>query len=155
MARHKTKMVRSMMDVYKMRLTLGLRWGGSPNVSADASPSNTVLDNIHEARNVNATPINTTPTTVPAAMKEVRAGGKEAATKTVASIIKVGKRPLHGTKLFVRMAINRSRGESITRVAITPAALHPNPMAMVRDCFPCAPVFLNIQSRLNATRGKI
>ena len=25
MARHKTKMVRSMMDVYKMRLTLGLR----------------------------------------------------------------------------------------------------------------------------------
>ena len=105
-------------------------------MNADASPFKTVLDNIHEARNVNITPINTTPTTVPAAMKEVKAGGKDAATKTVASIIKVGKRPLHGTKLLVRMAINRSRGESITRVAITPAALHPNPIAMVRDCLP-------------------
>ena len=69
------------------------------------------------------TPINTTPTTVPAAMKEVNAGGKDAATKTVASIIKVGKRPLHGTKLLVRMAIKRSRGESITRVA----GKHPAP----------------------------
>ena len=71
-------------------------------MKADASPLNTVFDNNHDIRNVNATPIRTTPTTVPAAMKEVKAGEKRAATKTVASIIKVGKRPLQGTKLLVR-----------------------------------------------------
>ena len=69
-------------------------------------------------------------------LRRSEAGEKEAATKTVASIIKVGKRPLQGTKLLVRMAINRSRGELITRVATTPAALQPNPIAMVRDCLP-------------------
>ena len=44
--------------------------------------------------------------------------------------IKVGKRPLHGTKLFVSMASSRSRGESIIRHPTTPAALQPKPMHM-------------------------
>ena len=82
------------------------------------------------------------------------AGGNAAATKTVASMISVGKRPLQGTKLFVRIATSRSRGESMTRVAITPAALQPKPIAMVSACLPCAPAFLKRKSRLNATRGR-
>jgi hypothetical protein len=44
--------------------------------------------------------------------------------------IKVGNRPLQTTKLFVMIAISLSRGESIMRQPITPAALQPNPMHM-------------------------
>ena len=66
----------------------------------------------------------------------------------------VGHRPLHNEKLFVIIAINLSRGLSITLVAIIPAALQPYPIAIVRACFPWAPAFLNKLSRLNATRGK-
>ena len=69
-------------------------------------------------------------------------------------MISVGKRPLQGTKLFVRIAISRSRGESITRQAITPAALQPKPMLIVSACLPCAPARRKSQSMLNATRGR-
>jgi hypothetical protein len=34
------------------------------------------------------------------------------------------------------VAINRSLGESIILQAITPAALHPKPIHIVRACFP-------------------
>ena len=68
--------------------------------------------------------------------------------------IKSGNLPLHGIKLFVISAINLSRGESIILQPITPQALHPKPMHIVRACFPCAPQFLKILSKLNATLGK-
>ncbi len=48
----------------------------------------------------------------------------------------VGNLPLQGTKLLVRMAINRSLGESMIRQFITAQALQPNPIHMVRTCFP-------------------
>ena len=66
----------------------------------------------------------------------------------------VGQRPLHREKLFVMMAMSRSRGLSMTRVATTPAALHPKPMHMVRACLPWAPAFRKSASRLKATRGR-
>ena len=49
-----------------------------------------------------------------------------------------GNRPLQGTKLLVRMAMSRSRGESMIRQPTTPAALQPKPMHMVRACLPQA-----------------
>lgn len=49
--------------------------------------------------------------------------------------------PLHGTKLLVSIAINRSLGESIMRQAVTPAELHPKPMHIVKACLPCAWAF--------------
>ena len=52
--------------------------------------------------------------------------------------ISVGNRPLQGTKLFVMIAIRRSRGESMIRQPVTPAALQPNPMHMVNACLPQA-----------------
>ena len=70
------------------------------------------------------------------------------------SVIIVGNRPLHGTKLFVSIASNLSRGESIILHPTTPAALQPNPMHIVRACFPHALQHLNGLSRLNAIRGK-
>jgi hypothetical protein len=54
-----------------------------------------------------------------------------AAKNMVMTAIRVGNRPLQGTKLLVRIAIRRSRGESMIRHPITPQALHPNPMHMV------------------------
>ena len=50
---------------------------------------------------------------------------------TVATVIKNGNLPLHGTNAFVNIAINLSLGESIILHPTTPAALHPNPMHMV------------------------
>ena len=57
-------------------------------------------------------------------------------------IISVGNLPLQGTKLFVTVAISFSLGESIILQPITPAALHPSPIHMVRHCFPWAQAFL-------------
>ena len=73
---------------------------------------------------------------------------------TVAIRIWVGQRPLQSEKLLVMMAMRRSRGESMMRVATTPAALQPRPMAMVSACLPWAPAFWKIRSRLKATRGR-
>ena len=58
----------------------------------------------------------------------------------------VGNLPLHGTKLFVIIAINRSLGESIILVPVTPTALHPNPIHIVKACFPQALHFANCLS---------
>ena len=52
------------------------------------------------------------------------------AIKMVAIAIKKGNLPLQGTKLFVRIAISLSLGESIILHPTTPAALQPNPMHM-------------------------
>ncbi len=68
--------------------------------------------------------------------------------------IKVGNLPLQGTKLLVKAAMSRSLGESMIRVATTPAALQPKPMHMVRDCFPCEPALRKRPSRLKAMRGR-
>ena len=70
------------------------------------------------------------------------------------SVIIVGNRPLHGTKLFVSMASNLSRGESIILQPTTPAALQPKPIHIVSACFPQALQLLKGLSRLNAIRGK-
>ena len=48
----------------------------------------------------------------------------------VAIAIKNGNLPLHGIKLFVKIEINFSLGESIILQPTTPAALHPSPMHM-------------------------
>ena len=80
--------------------------------------------------------------------------GTKAPIKIVAINIWVGHRPLQSEKLLVIMAMSRSLGLSMIRVATTPAALQPHPILMVRACLPCAPDFLNNESRLKATLGK-
>ena len=75
-------------------------------------------------------------------------------TKIVAKAIKVGKRPLQGTKALVMVATNRSLGESMMRQDVTPAALQPNPIHIVNACLPWAHAFLKKRSRLKAIRGR-
>ena len=70
------------------------------------------------------------------------------------NVIIVGNLPLHGTKLFVTIASNLSRGESIILHPTTPAALHPKPMHIVSDCLPQALQHANGLSKLKAIRGK-
>ena len=53
--------------------------------------------------------------------------------------MRVGKRPLQGMKALVRMAMSRSRGLWMIRQPMTPQALHPRPMHIVRACRPWAP----------------
>lgn len=60
--------------------------------------------------------------------------------------IKVGKRPLQGTKLFVIMAIRRSLGESIIRHPTIPAALHPNPIQIMNIIMYHAIIFFPINT---------
>ena len=54
----------------------------------------------------------------------------------VISDTKSGNRPLQGTKLLVSIAIILSRGESMILHPVTPTALHPKPMHMVKACLP-------------------
>jgi len=61
---------------------------------------------------------------------------------------------LQGTKLLVSIAINLSLGESIILAPTTPAALHPNPMHIVRACFPDVHAFLKKPSKLKAILGR-
>ena len=119
-----------------------------------ASPASTVRDSIQDARNIAAIPSSAIATTADADTNPARCAGARVPTKMLAIRICVGQRPLHSEKLFVMIAIIRSRGLSITRVATTPAALHPKPMHIVSACLPCAPALRNRASRLNATRGK-
>ena len=65
-----------------------------------------------------------------------------------------GNLPLQGIKTFVSMAMSRSLGESIILHPVTPAALHPSPIAMVRACLPQALALLKNLSRLKAALGR-
>ena len=47
-----------------------------------------------------------------------------------------------------------SRGESMMRAPVTPQALQPNPIHMVRHCLPCAQAFRKNLSMLKAMRGR-
>ena len=124
-------------------------------VNEDGIPFNIVLDKIKELINVIITPKTTKATTINAATIELAlSDAKVPPTKIIDNAIKVGNLPLQGTKLLVNIAINLSLGESIILQAITPAALHPNPIHMVNTCFPWQQAFLKALSKLKHTLGK-
>ncbi len=99
-------------------------------------------------------PTNVIATITVAATMDDMADGNIGATKTVVIRMRVGQRPLHGTKLLVRMAISRSRGELMLLQEMTPVALQPKPIHIVMACFPCAPDHLKNRSILNATLAR-
>ncbi len=94
---------------------------------------------IHELSIAKPKPNKATASTESAAIEPPQPRGASVPIKTPAIRICVGQRPLQREKLFVKIAINRSRGESMIRVATTPAALQPKPIAIVSACLPCAP----------------
>jgi hypothetical protein len=123
-------------------------------VKLEGTPCRMVWERNQETNRVIRTPARTRRTTSPAARKVPVRPEASPPMKMLARVMRRGKRPLQGTKLLVRMASSRSRGESIIRQEITPAALQPKPMHMVRACFPWAPAALKRRSKLKATRGR-
>ena len=122
-------------------------------MNPDGSPFNIVADSSFEAANVMTIPRSMTAVTTAAESRDPE--NPAAPVKNTAdSVMMNGNFPLQGTNAFVNIAISRSRLESIIRQPTIPAALQPNPIAMVRACFPQALHFWNGLSRLNATRGR-
>ena len=109
----------------------------------EASPLRSVSDKKRESQKVIITPRMITEVKMSAACIELQKPPAVPIKNMEIIAIKVGKRPLQGTRLLVRMAISRSLGESMIRHPTTPAALQPNPMAMVKACFPQVLAFLN------------
>ena len=115
-------------------------------------PFKTVFDKIYDIKKVIEILSKITKVSKSALTKEERL---LLTTKNIDNnIIIVGNLPLQGTKTFVRIAINLSLGESIILEPVTPTALQPNPIAIVKDCLPQEEHFLKELSKVKATLGK-
>ena len=154
MARPKTNIVRSKTERTSTLPICGRRYGGNSSAKDDGTPFKTVLDNSLVAAKVVITPNTITAVIINADKTEEKAPVILPIKNIVISEIMVGNRPLQGTKLLVNTASNRSRGESIIRQPVTPAALHPKPIHIVSACFPQALQFLKGRSKLKAILGK-
>ncbi len=97
----------------------------------DGIPFKSVFESNLEMSKVKTTPSTITAVRNSAERADWKAPEAAPAKNMVIIAISVGKRPLHGTKLFVRIAMSLSRGESIILQPITPQALQPNPMQIV------------------------
>ena len=142
----KTNKVLSKIDLTTTSVTLGIRYGGSSSVNDDGIPFKRVLESSFVTAKV---------ATIPKRIISVKSKAESKdeymldVTKNIVSTdIKIGNLPLHGTKLFVRIANSLSLGESIILQPTTPAALQPNPIHIVNDCLPQAQQCLNGLSRL-------
>ena len=122
----------------------GFLYGGNSNTIDDGIPFNIVFDNIFDIINVKNIP--NIITIITASVDNIDDKNPfpaeyAPAINIVAIDIKNGNLPLHGTKLFVRIAINLSLGESIILHPVTPQALQPNPIHIVIICFPLQHAF--------------
>src|SRR5690554_1556478 len=135
-ALHNTIKVRSISDVYIVCKNLGGLYGGSSNVKKEDSPFKSVLDKSHDVIKVKAMPKTAMPITANMETVPAHPAETKAPRKIVAINICIGHLPLQREKLFVIIAISFSRGLLIILVAITPAALHPKPILIVKDCLP-------------------
>ena len=102
-------------------------------------PRSRVAESSRDMSRVAPTPSTSTPVSSRALTPPLH--GPAPAKNTPSRAMRVGKRPLQGTRLLVRAATSRSRGESMIRQPTTPAALQPKPMHMVRACLPQALAF--------------
>ena len=93
-------------------------------------------DRNQDTAKVKSTPSTAIATTDSADTAPAMCAGTRPPMKIEATRIWVGQRPLQSEKLFVMIAIRRSRGLSMIRVEMIAAALQPQPMAIVSDCLP-------------------
>ena len=114
----------------------GFLYGGSSSVNCDGFPFRTVFERKYDAQNVASIPSTITVSTAIAETKVLNTPDSPAPIKIAEIVISVGNLPLQGTREIVSMAISRSLGESIILAPVTPAALHPRPIHIVRHCLP-------------------
>ena len=153
-ARLSTKSVLSNSERTSIFPICGRLYGGSSRAKEEGYPFKIVLESIFDTNKVINMPNMIKLVNIAVDITELKDTATLPAKNMVIMAISVGNRPLHGTKLLVRIAISRSRGDSIIRHPITPHALHPKPMHIVKDCFPWEQAFLKNLSILNAIRGK-
>ena len=122
--------------------------GGSSNIKGDDFPFIIVLESSFDTSKVVTIDIMISDKSISVDVNV------DVVKNIVISVIRVGNLPLQGTKLFVRIAINLSFFELIILADITPQALHPNPIHIVRDCLPLVHALLKSLSILNASLGK-
>lgn len=122
----------------------GFLYGGSSNIKEEGKPFNIVFDNILDTTSVKKIPSKIIDKTIKVENNDINFPLMVPTIKIDEIVIRKGKRPLQGTKELVRIAISFSLGESIILVPITPAALHPNPIHIVRACFPASTCLLEI-----------
>lgn len=132
-ARPRTKSVLSNTDRTITLPICGFRYGGSSSVNDDGTPFKTVFDNINVDKNVKPIPASISAVKNSADVSDVSVFVCVPIKNIVIIEISVGNRPLHGTRLFVMTASSLSRSESIILHPTTPAALHPNPIHIVRE----------------------
>ena len=110
--------------------------GGSSRVKEEGMPLRSVLDRRKEAKR--AAPVQNK--RVPARTEGGQKGGGRASAPACGEqgdqCQEGGNFPLQGIRQEVRTAISFSLGESIMRQPVTPTALQPRLMHMVRACFP-------------------
>ena len=154
MALPSTNKVRSQTERMITFPICGRLYGGSSSVKEEGIPFRRVLDNTLDATKVMQIPRRMTKARQKAPRSEADSPVAPPAMKSERMVRIVGNLPLQGTKLLVRMAMMRSLGESMILHPVTPTALQPKPIHIVRACFPQAQHFLKQRSRLKATRGR-
>lgn len=148
----KTLRVLSMILLTMTFKYCGFRYGGNSKVKDDGSPFRRVLDKILDTNSVVKIPKR-----MIAVKKKTfkRLALVEKPTKNMVIIdIIAGNLPLQGTRLLVKIAIKRSLLESIILQPLTPTALQPKPIHIVKACLPQARHFLKHLSKLKAMRGR-
>jgi len=123
-------------------LNCGFLYGGSSKTKEDGTSFSNVLDKNLETIKVSIIPNKTIQVTVMVEINDTLKLVKKFVIKIVEIVIKNGNLPLHGTKLLVKVAISLSLGDSIILVPTIPALLHPNPIHIVKACFPRSISFL-------------
>ena len=136
-ARASTNTVRSSRERTTTCPTRGRRKGGNSRAKAEGVPFSTVAVSSRVHPRVAATPSSSTPSRAAAPTRLPPCPTRN----RVMRASRVGNFPLHGTRDEVSMAARRSRGLSMIRHPVTPQAVHPRLMHMVRACFPQALAF--------------
>ena len=131
-----TNSVLSSIDLTNICPICGFLYGGSSSTNEVLSPFKIVLLKNFDIRSVNKIPSNTINSTVIVDTIEEFAFVNTPPINILDIVIKNGNLPLHGTNAFVRMEISFCLGESIILQPVTPQLLHPNPIHIVRACFP-------------------
>ena len=96
----------------------------------EGTPRSSVAESSFETKKVIRMPRRMTAVSASAETAEESSPPAAPTKNMLIMAMRVGKRPLQGTKLLVSMAISRSRGESMMRQPTIPAALQPKPMHM-------------------------
>ena len=117
-------------------------------------PLNNVFVSKRDIKKVKNIPIHIKTVSIIAPAAEFMGDIRLNVKKAVIMLISIGNLPLQGTNEFVKIATSLSLFESIIRHPTTPAALQPKPIHIVKACFPQAPHFLKIPSRLKEILGR-